>query len=103
MPHVARIINGPAPTGRCRLFLRIAGTIYGLSRLDRPRAAVLEGWRLTKRDGTTYDVGRTEDGIECSCPDFIIRRDGIEPEGCKHVRALVAVGLIGKADDDRDP
>ena len=94
MPHVARIINGPAPTGRCRLFLRISGTFYILSRLDRPQAAILEGWRLTKKDGTAYDVALTEHGVECSCPDYIIRRDGIEPEGCKHTRACIAVGLL---------
>ncbi len=94
MPHVSRLINPRRAAGTCRLFLRISGVCYGLSRLDRPRLAVLEGWRLTKADGTAYDVARTEHGCSCDCPDFAWRRDGVEPDGCKHIRALIRVGLL---------
>ena len=41
-----------------------------------------------------YDVAQTPYGPECDCPDFIFRRAGLDPHGCKHVRALVACGLI---------
>lgn len=91
--HYSRLINKPA-AGTCRLVLRICGTSYGLTRLDRGREAVLEGWRLTKPDGTAYDCCRTEHGLLCDCPDFAWRREDIEPEGCKHLRALVRVGLL---------
>ena len=94
--HYSRILH-KRTAGTCRLFLRISGTVYMLSRLDRPRAAVLEGWRLTKRDGTQYDCCRTEHGYSCDCPDYAWRRDGVEPDGCKHTRALVRVGLLGPA------
>ena len=30
----------------------------------------------------------------CDCPDFTFKREGIDPEGCKHIKALVACGLI---------
>ncbi len=31
----------------------------------------------------------------CDCPDYIFRRDGLDPSGCKHIKALVGSGLIG--------
>lgn len=43
MAHISRIINPRRAAGTCRLFIRISGVCYGLSRLDRPRKAVLEG------------------------------------------------------------
>jgi hypothetical protein len=30
----------------------------------------------------------------CDCPDFIFHRDGVDPDGCKHIKALVAYGLL---------
>ena len=55
-------------------------------------------FRLLKADGTVYDVVQTRHGAECDCPDFLFRRDGLDPEGCKHVRALVSVGMIPPRD-----
>jgi hypothetical protein len=48
--------------------------------------------RLTKTDGTSYDVSFSRiDEPRCSCGDLAFRdREG----GCKHLRALQAVGLI---------
>jgi hypothetical protein len=94
MPRVGEMIYPRPVVGACRLYLRIGGTSYGLSRLDRPALAVLEGWRLRKPDGTAYDVARTEQGTTCDCPDFAWRRDGIEEDGCKHIVGLKAVGLL---------
>lgn len=96
MPHVARIINPKRVKGSARLLIRISGRLYGLTRIDRRPSAVLEGWRLTKPDGTTYDCGRTRHGYSCDCPDYVFRREDLEPDGCKHCKALVAVGLLGR-------
>lgn len=100
MPPVGHLINPKRATGTCRLFLRISGVVYALCRIDPTPSAVLEGWRLRKPDGTTYDVGRTAHGCTCDCPDFEFRRAGWEPEGCKHIKALKAVGLI---EDHHEP
>lgn len=81
------------PQGRCRvshLFLLIDETLYGVQPLAGERA-----FRLNKSDGTLYDVAQTSHGTRCDCPDFVFRRDGLDPNGCKHVQALVAQGLIG--------
>lgn len=93
MPPVGHIINPRRATGTCRLFLRISGVCYGLERIT-PAPAVFRGWRLRKVDGTCYDVGQDQHGITCTCPDFAFRRDGLEPEGCKHIKALKTVGLL---------
>jgi hypothetical protein len=95
MPPIGHLINKRRAAGTCRLFIRIGGVVYGLTRVDRPPSSVEAGWRLSKPDGTTYDVGRTGQGCTCDCPDFAFRRDGLEPEGCKHVKALMTVGLLG--------
>jgi predicted nucleic acid-binding Zn finger protein len=79
----------------CRLSLSIGNERYGLSRLDRAGEATLEAWRLVKGDGTTYDCTLSEGGPSCDCPDFIWRREGVSPDGCKHIRGLEAVGLLG--------
>lgn len=57
---------------------------------DRIRHAV----RLIKDDGTIYDAVETAHGPECDCADFIFRRDGIDPDGCKHLKALIRHGLL---------
>ena len=47
------------------------------------------GYRLTKPDGTVYDVSTTEPyGWTCDCPDMTFRSE--RPGGCKHVRSLQA-------------
>ena len=79
---------------RSNLFLRIDRTFYEVRALDCDPYAALKAFRLNKRDGTLYDVSLTGDGARCDCPDFIFRRDGLDPAGCKHVQALVAQGLI---------
>jgi hypothetical protein len=80
--------------GLCRLFLRIGDTSYGVTKVAPRPSAVLEGWRLTRPDGVTYDVGRDEQGCSCDCADFTFRREGMPGTRCKHIRALVAVGLM---------
>jgi hypothetical protein len=80
--------------GTCRLTLTINGTSYALRRIPCDPGAALRAYRLRKADGTTYHVAATEHGAVCDCPDFTFHRDGIDPEGCKHVKALRATGLL---------
>jgi hypothetical protein len=86
----------PAPAGTCRLTLTIRGADYSVRGLvPDPLAGVGRAYRLRKlADGSLYDVAETEHGPVCDCPDFAFRRDGLDPQGCKHVRALVALGLL---------
>jgi hypothetical protein len=77
-----------------RLFLAINRTVYDVRPVRCPPEHAARAFRLIKADGTLYDVAQTPFGAECDCPDFIFRRDGIDPAGCKHVKALVANGLI---------
>jgi hypothetical protein len=52
-------------------------------------------FRLHKGDTPArYVVAETPDGAVCDCPDFTFHREGIDPDGCKHIKAMVAVGLI---------
>ena len=79
---------------RVGLLLWIGETLYGLRHTASDRSIGDRAFRLAKRDGTTYDVIRTRYGPECDCPDFLYRRDGLDPLGCKHIRALRACGLL---------
>jgi hypothetical protein len=79
--------------GTCRLTMTINGTHYGV----RPNAGgACAAFRLKKGDGTMYDVARTEHGPTCDCPDFIFHRDGLDEAGCKHIKAMVACGLLAR-------
>ena len=49
------------------------------------------------RSGVIFDVAETVHGAVCDCPDLVFRRDGLDPRGCLHIRAMRAVGLLNKA------
>jgi hypothetical protein len=84
----------PARALQSSLVLVINQTFYRVRALHGESGAEDRAFRLNKADGTLYDVAQTRYGPRCDCPDFVFRRDGIDPAGCKHVRALVAEGLI---------
>lgn len=93
----------PAPvTGTCRLILTITvetdghpnTTCYSLLKLDPHPQVGHPAWRLTKETSEHYDVILTPHGAECSCADWTYRRNHKDALGCKHVRALRAVGLL---------
>jgi hypothetical protein len=87
--------------GTCRLTLRIIGTVYTVRPIPADAFAALKAFRLRKDDGTVYDVAQTVHGLECDCPDFIFHRDGIDADGCKHLKALVACGLFDRKGGSR--
>ena len=77
-----------------RLDLTIGRTTYAIQPLPEKPCPGSRAFRLVKGDGTIYDVASTTDGPICDCPDYIFRRDGLDPSGCKHIKALVGSGLI---------
>jgi hypothetical protein len=83
-----------APPAAFRLDLTIGRTSYEIERLAETFHPGSRAFRLTKEDGTIYDVAQTSYGPECDCPDYIFRRDGLDPTGCKHIKALVWSGLM---------
>jgi hypothetical protein len=81
-------------SGTAGLTLHLNGTDYRLRLIQaHPEIASL-AYRLTKPDGTAYDVRQTGYGAECSCPDYAYSREGKDPRGCKHVCGLRAWGLL---------
>jgi hypothetical protein len=78
----------------CRLTMAINGVDYRVEPNPAEADAVRKAYRLSKPDGTAYDIARTHHGLTCDCPDFIFRRDGLDPDGCKHIKAMVAYGLL---------
>lgn len=79
------------PHGTARLTLHINGASYSLRPIDSPDG---RAFLIRKPDGTRYHVAETTHGLACDCGDFTWHRDGLDRDGCKHIRALVAVGLL---------
>jgi hypothetical protein len=92
-----RRIIGPARAA-CRLTMAINGVDYRVEPNPPGAYAAEKAYRLSKPDGTAYDVALTHYGLTCDCPDFIFHRDGIDPDGCKHIKAMVAYGLLDRKD-----
>ena len=89
--------HGRNPIGRCRLILEINGRRYGVRPLQGelgPPGVVL-AWRLARVGAAArYVVAETLEGPTCSCQDMRFRRHGRDRIGCKHIRALKALGLL---------
>lgn len=86
----ARPVHGVA---RLELVINTQGYVVRFLPTD-PASGVSKLIYLRKLDGDGYHVHRDGHGCGCTCPDFTFSRDGIDPSGCKHVKALVAVGLL---------
>jgi hypothetical protein len=87
----------PDKRGRCRLTLTINGVHFSVRPIKTEDADVKRAFRLRKqplKSNVIFDVAETVHGAICDCPDFVFRRDGLDPRGCLHVRAMKAVGLI---------
>jgi hypothetical protein len=81
--------------GVARLVLHINGTAYSLHPLWCDGVEATRLYRLRKcGTPTRYVVAETPDGPVCDCPDYTFHREGIDPDGCKHIKAMVATGLI---------
>ncbi len=97
MPRVR--VGPPLGSGAARLSLFIGGVAYHLRTLAPDPPAAARAFRLRKFDGTEYDVAQTVEGLTCDCPDFTFHREGNDPQGCKHIRALVECGLLAASGD----
>jgi len=84
---VARIVGHPAA-------VEVKGLPYAIEPLHSPDGPA---YRLTSPRGTVYDIEDTCHGATCDCPDWTLRRAGLDAGGCKHIRALVREGLIANA------
>jgi hypothetical protein len=86
-------IAPPVRRGTCNLRLHINGDVYRLRRY--PAGPFSRVWQLTKRSGAragaVYLTGRVLCENSCSCDDMYLRKP---MGGCKHIKALVALGLI---------
>src|SRR5512143_9607 len=93
----SRATSAREPHGRCRLILQVNGRHYTVrpTPVAGPSFGITRAYRLLRIDsGDIYDVAVHRDGHrECTCPDHVFRREGIDPAGCKHARALAALGL----------
>lgn len=70
--------------------IRIDNTVYAVLAIGAGN------YRLTKPNGTAYDLERTTDGPVCDCPDYTFRCEGTGAT-CKHGRALIRVGCMQPA------
>src|SRR3954469_12779588 len=87
-PRPARKVV-PSAHGKARLIIEINDVPYRVVPLKVNDLAVRRAFRLKKADGTSYDGADTIHGHPCDCGDFAFHRDGIDPAGCKHVKAMV--------------
>lgn len=93
---VAAPSSGPVRHGSARLEIVINGVRYKVRR-SKPALRGARVWSLTAvdgpRPGRIRSVLRYRGEISCTCEDFSIRGSK-----CKHLRALVAVGLLSGRD-----
>jgi hypothetical protein len=75
----------------CRLTFTIDGVDYAVRRPPGDRSPAPRRWSLHREDGARYHISQSATGVECDCPAFTFRRG---PASCKHVRAMIATGLI---------
>jgi hypothetical protein len=85
------------PAGSPRMFLTIRDRLYEMRQVACDPHVGSRAFRLLSDSGDLYHVVQHDHGPTCDCPDFIFRRDGLDPDGCKHVRALVELRLIEPA------
>jgi hypothetical protein len=76
------------------LTLAINGTTYNVRPNRGASELVSKAFRLRKADGTIYDVAATAHGVACDCPDYLFNRQDKDVNGCKHVKAMKACGLL---------
>ena len=85
-------------SGTCRLLLRINETDYTV-KLVPCEGGAQKCYELVKRYDARnpmdkYHVSQHAHGCECTCADFVMRRNHADPAGCKHIKALVTFAMI---------
>lgn len=82
----------------CRLAITIRDIPYSLRPAENDANHPMRAWTLRKLDGTHYTVAETPDGATCDCADWVMRREHLDPRGCKHIRALRVFGLVSETE-----
>jgi hypothetical protein len=94
---VTEMSQEPERRRRCRLTLSIEGVHFSVRPNRSEDETIRRAFRLRRlplRSQIIFDVAETVHGAVCDCPDFVFRRDGLDPRGCLHIRAMRAVGLL---------
>ena len=91
----ARAGSKAKPASRCSLTLRIGETAYNVRPVATVETVEVKAFHLTREGSPPYRVSQTDRGFRCSCPDAQYRHGDPDDAGCKHVRAMRAVGLVG--------
>jgi hypothetical protein len=76
--------------------ITIGGKFYAVEPMPFDREAGVEAlYAITSEDGDVYHVSdHRDEPARCTRGDFTWRRDGIDPLGCKHIRALVELDFV---------
>jgi hypothetical protein len=76
--------------------IEIAGTSYGVEVIPAPAYGPFSRAVRLHKTGSdkVYDVADAPFGATCDCADFVFRRDGKDPAGCKHIKRLRVLRLI---------
>lgn len=74
----------------------INGKLYAVEPVQvDPRSGVATCYALTSEAGDVYHVADHRDRPStCTCGDFVFRCEDVDPLGCKHVKALVALDCL---------
>jgi hypothetical protein len=90
VPETAELATG--------LVLLIDRDEYALAIENPPPPSCRFSGTLTTRGGLrTYTVAHRVGGLpSCTCKDFEVRHAGRLDDGCKHIRGLRKVGLLGE-------
>lgn len=79
---VPRGIPGLLEINGIRYTVEVIGTLP-----PAPAEPQVSGYRLTKDNGESHDLCLVCGVLECSCGDYLFRRQARDPRGCKHVIA----------------
>jgi hypothetical protein len=95
--------TAPPARGTTSLTLRINDAEYSLWKVPAQAGDVTACYELKKRGSPDrYHVSQHDHGAECTCGDFVFRRNHIDNRGCKHIRSLTVFGLIDPPAADAD-
>ena len=90
--------KSPRPEPVVSLCMGLDHQVYGLTKIRGIQDPnVRTCWRLEKKSdlGCVYDVAiHAHGGTCCTCPDWETRHFDFNTAGCKHIKGLVALGLI---------
>lgn len=97
MPTATKAQPTPIRTADVRrLTLRIRGVDYHVRGIRADAfGATARAYRLRKAGSVEpIHAAETVHGPTCDCPDQTFRHGGLDAIGCKHIRAMRALGLV---------